>query len=416
MASTEDAMKRAFVIFSIILVAVLAIQCKTDDFQRISRDLTPDEQALVQADQGFGFNLFRRISALEGDKNVFVSPQSVALALAMTWNGAGGETQEAMAQAMEIAELTPAQVNEAYAGLIEILTHQDPKVDFRIANSIWYRRELPVEQSFIDTNMTYYDAEVSGLDFNDPSAADTINHWVDESTNGKISEIVDSPIDPLLVMFLINAIYFKGKWSQEFEKDRTVEEPFHLLDGTQRNVSTMVQEAGLGYAETGEVQVVDMGYGDAGFSMTVLLPKEGMSLEDVVQGLDAGTWQALAGQIGEREIELHMPSFKMEYELTLNDALIALGMEPAFTAGVADFSGISAVGDLYISRVKHKTFVEVNEEGTEAAAVTSVEMGVTSVPPPPEVVRVNRPFLFLIRESHTGSIIFMGKILDPPQA
>jgi serine protease inhibitor len=415
MASTEDAMKRVSMIFSLILVAALAAQCKSDDFQRISRDLTPDEQALVRADQGFGFNLFRQIVAQEGDKNVFVSPQSVALALAMTWNGAGGETREAMARAMEIAELTPDQVGEAYLGLVEILTHQDRKVDFRIANSIWYRRELPVEQSFIDTNMTWYDARVSGLDFNDPSAADTINAWVDESTNGKISEIVDSPIDPMLVMFLINAIYFKGKWSQEFDKDRTGEEPFHLPDGTQRTVSTMVQEAELGYAENAEVQAVDMGYGDAGFSMTVLLPREGVSVDDVVQGLDAGSWQALSGQIAEREIEIHMPSFKMEYELTLNDALIAMGMEPAFTAGVADFSGISAAGDLFISKVKHKTFVEVNEEGTEAAAVTSVEVGLTSVPPPPEVVRVDRPFLFLIRESHTGSIIFMGKIVDPPQ-
>jgi len=164
-------MKRASMIFSLILVAALAARCKSDDFQRISRDLTPDEQALVQADNRFGFNLFRQIAALDRDKNVFVSPQSVALALAMTWNGSAGETREAMAAAMEIAELTPDQVNEAYLGLVEILTHQDPEVDLSIANSIWYRRELPVEQSFIDTNTTYYDAEVSGLDFNDPSAA-----------------------------------------------------------------------------------------------------------------------------------------------------------------------------------------------------------------------------------------------------
>jgi len=409
-------MKKAAVIFSLLLVVFLAAWCKTDDFERISRDLTQDEQALVQADNGFGFNLFREIAAREGDKNVFVSPQSVALALAMTLNGAEGETREAMARALELSGLTPGQVNEACAGLIEILTHQDPKVDFRIANSIWYRRELPVEQSFMDTNAAYFDAQVSGLDFNDPAAADTINAWVDESTNGRISEIVDAPIDPLLVMFLINAIYFKGKWSQEFERDRTAEEPFHLSDGTQKSVAMMVQEAELGYAENDRVRAVDMAYGDAGFSMTVLVPKEGVSVDHVVEWLDAEAWTALASQMGGRGVELHMPRLKMEYDLELNDALIALGMERAFTAGEADFSGICPAGDLYISRVKHKTFVEVSEEGTEAAAVTSVGIGVTSVPPPPAVVRVDRPFLFLIRESHTGSILFMGKIVDPPQA
>ncbi|UCF19820.1 MAG: serpin family protein [Gemmatimonadota bacterium] len=402
-------------------VAALTTSCGSDpvgpqEITQLPRDLEVAEVELIAADNAFGLKLFRQIQAETADGNIFVSPLSVAMALGMTYNGAAGSTLSAMQETLELQGLTLEQVNRSYRSLIDLLAGLDPSVEFILANSIWYRQGFPVEQSFLDVNREYFDAEVAALDFASPGAATTINDWVAEKTNGRIDEIVDSPIDPILVMFLINAIYFKGDWTYQFDRDLTRDAPFFLESGSEKLVPTMAygEPVEVGYYKDSEIEAVDLPYGGKAYSMTIMLPVGEGNVGALVESLDGARWAQVVGGMAVLEAEVRMPKFTLEYELELNDALKALGMEVAFDQGAADFSKIYPGPErLFISKVKHKTFVDVNEEGTEAAAVTSVEVGLTSAPP---VISVDRPFVFVIRERLSSTILFMGLITDPAGA
>jgi serine protease inhibitor len=282
-----------------------------------------------------------------------------------------------------------------------------------IANSIWIREGFEVLQAFIDVNRTFFDAVVEALDFSSSGAADTINAWVKENTHGKIEEIVENPIDAMTVMFLINAIYFKGNWTTEFDPADTQPAPFHAPSGD-TSVQMMHMHAELPYMQTEDFEAVNLPYGDGLFSMTVLVPKQGKSVDDLVGLLGGENWSAWMGGFAVEEGYLWMPRFELEYETSLNDVLKALGMELAFSESQADFSGINPNHQLFISNVKHKTYVKVNEEGTEAAAVTSVEVGGVTSAPQGFYLRVDRPFLFAIHDAHSQALLFVGKITDPP--
>lgn len=379
---------------------------------RISPELTVVEKQLVKSDNKFGFKLFKEIVKEQKDKNIFISPLSVSMALGMTYNGANGKTKEAMRKTLELADLTIREVNKSYQSLIELLTRLDPKVRFQIANSIWYRQEFSFEQEFINLNMTYFNAEVRGLDFNDPNASKVINGWVDENTNGKIKKIVDV-IDPSMVMFLINAIYFKGTWACEFDENLTKDDWFILFDGSKKPCKMMMQGGSFQYFETADFQVIDLPYGEGDFSMSIFLPRPQKNLDFLIAELNQENWNQWINSFSKHEGTLQFPKFTLEYELKLNDILKTLGMAIAFDPYQADFTKMYKGPErLFISKVKHKTFVEVNEEGTEAAAVTSVEMKCTSVAPS-FLMRVDRPFVFVIRENHSQTILFMGKITEP---
>ncbi|MCK4715303.1 MAG: serpin family protein, partial [Candidatus Marinimicrobia bacterium] len=311
---------------------------------------------------------------------------------------------------LEYGDLTIQEINESYQSLIELLTELDPKVIFDIANSIWYREGFPVENDFLTTNQTYFDAIVEALDFNRSDAADIINAWVNENTNGKIKEIVNDPINPLTVMFLINAIYFKGTWTYEFDEENTSDDIFYLPDGSEKECKMMSHQCDHNYFENEQFQAIDLPYGDAGFSMTILLPKPEVNIDSLIAQMNNETWNSWLGSFSEQEVNFYLPKFKLEYEISLNGILSALGMSIAFDPNRADFTKINSDGSLYISEVKHKTFVKVNEEGTEAAAVTSVEIRLTSVG---ITMYINRPFVFAIRENHSGTILFIGKITQP---
>jgi serine protease inhibitor len=394
-------------VFSLIFAA-----CSGDDGgPRIIRDLTQTEQKLVESSNLFGFNLMQEVVGLSDGGNVFISPLSVSFALGMTYNGARTTTEEGMRSALQYGDLTADEINQSYRDLIDLLCGLDPKVTMEIANSIWIREGFEALQAFIDVNRTFFDAVVEALDFASPGAADVINAWVDENTHGKIEEIVEDPIDAMTVMFLINAIYFKGNWTTEFDPADTQAAPFHAPSGD-TSVQMMHLHAELPYMQTEDFEAVNLPYGDGLFSMTVLVPKEGKSVDDLV-GLLGGNWSAWAAGFAVEEGYLWMPRFELEYETSLNDVLKALGMELAFSESMADFSGINPDHQLFISNVKHKTYVKVNEEGTEAAAVTSVEVGVTSAPEG-FYLRVDRPFLFLIHDAHSQALLFVGKIVDPP--
>jgi len=398
----------------LICICIGLVQCSTHSVSpnpKVSRELTPAERTLVQSDNKFGLKLFREIIKEEKDKNVFISPLSVSMALGMTYNGANGETQEAMQKTLELDGLTIQEVNESYKSLIELLTGLDPKVKFQIANSIWYRQELSFEKEFIDLNKKYFNAEVKGLNFAAPDAANIINAWVDKNTNGKIKEIVDSPIDPLTVMFLINAIYFKGIWTYRFDKKLAKDDWFTLPDGSKKTCKMMMQNREFQYFENAVFQAIDLPYGNGDFSMTIFLPNPNVDIDSLIGEFNQENWDIWINSFFKQELTLEFPKFTLEYELKLNAVLTALGMGIAFQPYEADFTKMyKGPESLFISKVKHKTFVEVNEEGTEAAAVTSVEIEITSSPP---WMRVDRPFIFVIRENKSQTILFMGKIVEP---
>lgn len=406
-------------ILNLLLACFTLLSCIKDP-QSISanpgapppRELTKSEQQLVQSDNRFGLKLFKKVVEQEvGNQNIFISPLSVSMALGMTYNGSAGATREAMESTLELSGLTAQEINESYKSLIELLTRLDPRVAMQIANSIWYRRELAVKPEFISLNRTYFNAEVNGLDFGAPGAPGVINDWVKRSTNGRIPQIV-AGIDPLDVMFLINAIYFKGAWTYKFDPANTKDDLFTLPNGSQVSCKMMAQEGEFGHFSAAGFQAVELPYANGYFSMVILLPNPGKSVDSLIAAFSQADWDEWMSGLAKHKIRLQMPRFSLGYKITLNAALEALGMGIAFDPMQANFSEIANVRpeNLYISEVLHKSFVEVNEEGTEAAAATSVTITVTSLPP---LFRVDRPFVFVIREKHSGTLLFMGKIIEP---
>jgi len=397
----------------LLLFGLLFVQCSksTDNSgSGFYRELTMPEKSLIESDNTFGFNLFREVVFQEeSSKNIFISPLSVSMALGMTYQGAGGTTQDDMRKTLELSGLSEIEIREAYKSLIELLTHLDSKVRFDIANSIWFRKGWAFEEDFLAQCDTYFNAEIAGLNFIDPASVDIINKWVFDNTNGRIEEIIDV-IDPTTVMFLINAIYFLGTWTYEFDKDETIDGIFTLPDSSTKPCKMMVQENKFQYYSNTDFQAIDLPYGDGYFSMTILLPRPHIHIDSLIAKLNNDNWNLWISRFSKQEGTLILPKFKLDYEIKLNDVLKALGMEIAFNPRQADFTRMYPERILFISKVKHKTFVKVDEEGTEAAAVTSVEISYTSTG---FTVRVDRPFIFVIRENHSQTILFMGKIVEP---
>lgn len=377
----------------------------------LPRPLTAAEQKLVTGSNAFAFDLMREINKAQPRENVFVSPLSASMALGMTANGASGTTWDAMRTGLRLGNVSREEIGAGYKSLIALLRGLDKTTDFRIANSIWYRKSFPFHQSYLDESRSFFDASVEGLDFASPDAVKTINTWVDNATARKIPSIIDEIKDDH-VMFLINAIYFKGAWQDRFDKSRTENAPFRALDGSSASVPLMHRSGKMRIAWDPAYTAVDLLYGNSAFAMTVVLPAEGTDVNSVVESLTEAKWKSLEGSISERQALLYLPRFRLDWKRELNEDLKALGMQIAFTDGEADFTRMSPVGDrLFITEVIQKTFVDVNEEGTEAAAATSVGVGVTSAP---AAVRVDRPFIFVIRERFSGTILFMGKIAKLP--
>jgi serine protease inhibitor len=369
---------------------------------------------LAAASNAFGFDLFQQLRRQDANKNVFFSPLSVTVALAMTYNGAAGETKNAMARSLKIEGMSRSELNHASRDMLKDLKGADPKIELAIANSLWARGGMRFKDDFLARNRQFYGAEISTLDFNNPQSVATINRWVSGATKGKISQIIDR-INPQQVMFLINAVYFKGQWQKRFDKTLTKQQPFHLPGGRQKPVPMMAQSGKYLYQRGDKFKAVSLPYGKGGVSIYLFLPDEESSIDDFLNGLSYQKWEGWINNFDETPGDVKLPRFKLDYEKTLNDPLKDLGMGAAFNSREADFSGIRAEKDLYISEVKHKAVAEVNEEGTEAAAATSVGISVTSVREPRErfTFIADRPFLMAIRDSQTGAILFMGTVMEP---
>ena len=396
---------------AVATVLLLAGGCRTDgptgpadELTELPRALTAAERRTIAAGNEFSVALFREVNARKAGENVFISPFSAAMALGMTLNGAAGATAEEMRATLGLAGRSPQEINESYRDLTELLLSLDRSVDVRIANAVFHRSDFPVEPSFVETSRTWFDAEVTALDFGSPSALAAVNGWASRATNGRIEQVVDR-VEPNTVMFLLNALYFKGSWRSQFDPRRTSAQPFRQADGTTATVQMMSQErAPVRVGRTADgAQVAELPYGNGAWAMTIVLPAAGRSVDDEVAALTPARWEALLAGLEEAKVTLELPRFRLSYEDSWNDVLSAMGMPSAFGAG-ADFSRMGP--GLLIDYVKQNAFVEVNEEGTEAAAVTTVAM----VDSAPESFRVDRPFLFAIRERLSGTVLFVGKV------
>ena len=373
------------------------------------------DNRLTAASSRFAFKLYDQLRKQSTNKNTFVSPASVMLALAMTYNGADGTTRDGMSRALEIEGMSLEDVNRSFSDLNSALASTDPKVQLKIANSLWVRNGFALNPTFVERTKEHYAAEISSLNFSDPTAAQTINSWVSKNTEGKIEKII-AQTNPDDILFLINAIYFKGQWQSEFKKKDTKPDMFTPVGGEQKRVSMMSRSGSFLYYKGRGFQSVALPYGKGNVSMFVFLPDEMRSLKEFERDLTPENWDGWMRSFRSAPGNLMLPRFKVEWESTLNGALQALGMEEAFDSQRANFSQMAQPNSgntLFISDVRHKAICEVNEEGTVAAAATSVTMGVTSAPPPPFSMKVDRPFFFVIRDNQTGVILFMGSVINP---
>jgi serine protease inhibitor len=378
-------------------------------------DLTLKQKEVVDAANEFAFDLFIPIvTEQKGAENIMISPFSITSALSMTLNGAAGETFEAMRSALRYDGKTIKEINETYQTLIKDMVPVDPLVTMEIANSAWIEKKFTAKQAFIDALVKWYLAEVKGIDVADPGAVDKVNAWIEDKTHDKIKDMLSSLPDNL-AMLLVNAVYFKGKWRHQFDKDDTEERPFYVTPDTPVQVPMMYQKESFAVTRAENATLIELPYGQGNYTMVVMLPNEGISLQEAALTLTPENWAEWMGRLpnATTEVEIYMPRFKYEYKRNLNADLIRLGMGVAFDPYDADFSNISDELQLYITDVLHQTFIETNEEGTEAAAATVVIVGATSMPMPPPVININRPFLYFIRETTTGTIVFMGQVADP---
>jgi len=381
-----------------------------------------DEQKLAAANNIFAFKLLKEIAREQPAANVFISPYSASTVLQMVANGAGGRTRTEMQTVLgtgaAASGASSAALNQANKDIGESLHNGNTNVILEIANAIWYRRDAQVRPDFIARNREYFGATVSPLDFADPRAVDIINNWASEKTHGRIPQIINSLDPDNGRLFLANAVYFKGKWSDPFDPGNTHDRPFYLRDGSRKIVSMMSQSKTFTYRRGTGYQAVRLPYEGENLAMYVFLPDTNSSPEKLLSILNGDTWRRITKPgFADEDGDLMLPKFKLEYGVDLVQPLETLGMKTAFDPDKADFSGMSKE-PLFISDALQKTFVEVKEEGTEAAAVTGIQMeaaGIAAVPPKHFEMIVDRPFLFLIEDNQTGTILFMGLIYEPAE-
>ena len=410
-------MKRLCIILSLVSISFLTFSCKkekTEPTEMKPVNLTEKQKQLITTSNAFGFEFFKKVNEISGSSaNLMVSPLSVSMALGMTRNGASGSTLEAMTNTLGFSGMSDTEINESYKYIVETFSSLDPKVKVQIANSIWYRNTFSVEQPFVVTNQKYFAAEVTPLDFSSPSAVKTINGWVSDKTNKLIPSIIDQiPTDA--VMYLVNAVYFKGQWKYQFETKNTELKPFFISEGTSIQASAMTQHETLPYFKGTGFEAVELPYNQGNYTITVLLPDADKTLTDIIPLLSQANWNSWSSEFIKTDIQLQLPKFKYEYEEeNMKPILSAMGMGVAFT-DKADFTRMNSDGGLSISRVLHKTYIATDEEGTEAAAVTAVEIRTTSVGPDQvKYFTINRPFIYFIREKSTGTILFIGTVMNP---
>lgn len=407
-------------LFICLLILLLVSGCgkekeleKSDD-QAASVKLEDYEQ-LIEPNNTLGFSLLSKVNPDENG-NIFLSPTSALMALLIAYNGADGETKKEMEEALELGGLAVDEINKANMALVDMLIKDSEGVELSIANSIWLNEEYHFTEAFKKKAIDYFDAETSEINVFDNASVEQINNWVNDSTNGKIEEIIEAPLHPDMVTLLINALYFNGKWAYEFDEENTMESTFFSPE-SEMDVPFMILEEELEYVENESFQAIKLPYGKGEMNMQVILPNEDVSLDEVAKELNSESWKELQTQFKETNGIIKLPKFQIEYETVLNEALQQLGIILAFDKNEADFSQmIEEDAPLWIHKVKQKAFINVNEEGSEAAAATSVEMRTTSAIIGDDFyMDVNRPFLFTINLEESNVNLFIGLISRPEQ-
>lgn len=407
-----------------LLIATFIISCEvidssSDDSQKgpierkeLSRELTEAESIIASRSSEFGFDLLRNLYELEGDQNLLISPFSITMTYSMLMNGANDETLKEIQDALDFEEMNQEVVNKSLLELRNLLLEADDQIELNIANAIWHRDSLAVDSVFIDESQHYYNAIVKGADFDEAESIEEINEWVSEQTDGDIPEILKG-FSPYSVLFLVNAVSFDGEWTYEFDSGSTSSEPFHKSDNETIEVPRMKfkETTELEYARTDLAQVANLYYGDAGYAMTVVLPNKDVELSDVIDELDVDLWSDWNDQIMVNNIQFEIPKFQVDYEVnSFNSLMQSVGIEKAFVPA-ADFNKLSPY--FYLSNGRHRTVLEVDESGTRSAAATSAHVIQYISVSPTNTMIVNRPFLYVIREVESDTILFLGIMNDP---
>tara|TARA_R110001592_G_scaffold63124_4_gene193315 strand:- start:3643 stop:4860 length:1218 start_codon:yes stop_codon:yes gene_type:complete len=396
-------------VLKIICAVVILQSCSSNVEEEKKFNTITNGEAFIKANNKFAFDVFKEVSKLDAEENSMISPVSLSLALGMTYNGAAGVTKTAFESTLNYSNFYPTEINTINKEIIYHLSNVSSGTVFEIANSIWVKKDFLVKEEFLAVNKNFYDAEVRNLDFSDGNSLNIINDWVSDKTYQKIPKIIEK-IDPLDVMFLINALYFKSDWKYSFDVEDTEDLPFYGENSTQ-SVKMMNLTNDLSFYENEYFSSVKLPYKNNKYTMTLFLPNETKTTSDILELLNTENWEKWNALFLTKEVALKMPRFKFSYEKLLNKALTDMGLGNAFSAD-ANFNGISNE-NLSISFVIQKTFIEVNEKGTEAAAVTATGISTTSIDPSKKIMILNKPFLFSITENETGSICFIGKIGMP---
>ncbi len=403
--------------FTATALAILFFSCKKEEtvtpgFTKTIQ-LPTNGDAVVNASNSFAFNFFKK--TLEQDTataNQLVSPLSIYLALSMVYNGAANTTKDAIEKVLQLQGISIQDLNNTCQALMQQLPEEDSRVKLSIANSLWYKKQVQPLTPFINTAQQYYLAGSQALDFADPASVDIINNWISEHTGNKINKILQS-IAPEDLMYLINAIYFKGGWQHAFDARKTNNGNFYLKDGNTVNVPFMNQELSTNYFANNTMRLIELSYGSGkSYSMYIAIPaNQGQSLNDFAASIDKTSIADAINQMDSTQIDLALPAWEYAYNVTaMQNILTDLGMGIAFTES-ADFTNIYP-GNAQITKAMHKAYIKVNEEGTEAAAVTVIGAGVTNVQLPVKI-KADHPFVYLIVEKQTGTVMFMGKVGNP---
>jgi serpin B len=399
----------------LIVIPLIFSSCKKESSGSLPVDpvpinLTTNQVSLIESDNSFAFDIFRKV--LDNSKeseNIIISPLSISSALSMTLNGANGATRDSMLKALRMNGLTPDIINNSYKSLTEALLNVDKRVLISIANSVWSEKNFVVKKPFTDILTGYYNAESRSFDITDPQVPAQINNWIDTKTNGLIKNMIDK-LDPNTVMLLINAIYFKGKWKSQFDAANTVQGSFYKPGNVTEQAPMMNQTSDYKIYKGEGFTLAELPYGQGNFVMDVILPDNNNGINNITPLINDNSVKGWLNLMSSRKTDLSFPRFKYGFKKELTDILTDMGMGITF-GNNADFSNISDL-KLYISLVLHQAFIETNEEGTEAAAATIVGISTTAIIEPFNL-NIDHSFLYIIRETTTNSILFMGRVADP---
>jgi serpin B len=376
------------------------------------------DKELVQSNTEFALNIFNELVRENQGKNIFISPLSISTALTMAYNGAEGSTKEAMASTLKINTINLEKVNQGFHSLHTSLENADQEVSLSIGNSVWIKEDYApnIYESFSKRLSSHYESEIFVRDFGDQKTVEEMNKWVKAQTNEMIDKIIDN-IEPDNVMFLLNAIYFKGDWLEQFDESLTRERDFYLSGDSIVKSETMSITGDFHYYSEDDFSVARFPYGRDKIAMYIFLPQQNVALDRFVGDLSQSRFDDIISRLSlQRDLKVRFPKFRLEYGTKrLNNVLQTLGMNIAFSPVEANFGGIAPLdkGNLFISFVDHKSVIEVNEKGTKAAAATNVGISLTSAPDDAHTFFVDKPFFFVIRDDRSSSILFMGKIMNP---